>query len=324
MVCGLSACTGRPATASLRGRHPLNVPSIACYNASKEFFLADFSTTPFRRKQVSVHAEVRRISVPQLTEYKGKQKIAALTAYIAPIARLLDEHLDMILVGDSTAMVGYGMPDTLSITPEMLTAHAHAVVVATRHACIVVDMPFGSYQESPEQAFRNAAAMLAGSGAQAVKIEGTAALAPTTRFMVERGVPVLGHVGLMPQYMNVMGGFKAQGFNEQVAERILQDALAHQEAGAFAIVLEGVTESLGRRITEALDIPTIGIGASPACDGQVLVTEDILGLSGPRIPKFAKQFADAASVISAAAAQYAKEVREGDFPALEHCFGVKK
>lgn len=273
---------------------------------------------------MSVHAEVRRISVPQLTGYKGQKKIAALTAYIAPIARLLDEHLDMILVGDSTAMVAYGMPDTLSITTAMMTAHARAVVDATRQCCVVVDMPFGSYQESPELAFRNAAAMMAGSGVQAVKIEGTATLAPTTRFMVERGVPVLAHVGLMPQYMNVMGGFKAQGFNEEVAERIAQDALAHQEAGAFAVVLEGVTEALGRRITETLSIPTIGIGASPACDGQILVTEDILGLSGGRIPKFAKQFADAGSVISAAARQYAHDVREGSFPALEHCFGVKK
>ncbi|MFA7670174.1 MAG: 3-methyl-2-oxobutanoate hydroxymethyltransferase [Burkholderiaceae bacterium] len=273
---------------------------------------------------MSVHTEVKRITVPQLTAYKGQKKIAALTAYIAPIARLLDEHLDLILVGDSTAMVGYGMPDTLSITPEMLTAHAKAVVDATRQVCVVVDLPFGSYQESPEAAFRTAAAMMAGSGVQCVKIEGTATLAPTTRFLVQRGIPVLAHVGLMPQYMNVMGGFKAQGFNDEVAERIVQDALAHQEAGAFAVVLEGVTEALGRRITETVSIPTIGIGASPACDGQILVTEDILGLSGPRIPKFARQFADVGSVISNAAAQYAREVREGSFPGLENCFGVKK
>ena len=273
---------------------------------------------------MSVHAEVRRISVPQLTGYKGQRKIAALTAYIAPIARLLDEHVDMILVGDSTAMVGYGMPDTLSITADMMTAHARAVVAATRQACVVVDMPFGSYQESPEIAFRNAAAMMAGSGVQAVKIEGAATLAPTTRFMVERGIPVLAHVGLMPQYMNVMGGFKAQGFSDEVAERIVQDAVAHQEAGAFAVVLEGITEALGRRITETLSIPTIGIGASPACDGQILVTEDILGLSGSRIPKFAKQFADVGATISSAVQQYASDVRDGNFPGLEHCFGVKK
>jgi len=273
---------------------------------------------------VSVHAETRRISVPELTAYKGQKKIAALTAYIAPIARLLDEHLDMILVGDSTAMVGYGMPDTLSITPAMMTAHAKAVVDATRRVCVVVDMPFGSYQESPQRAFRAAAAMMAGSGVQAVKIEGAANMAPTTRFMVERGIPVLAHVGLMPQYVNVMGGFKAQGFSDEVAERIVEDAVAHQEAGAFAVVLEGVTEALGRRITETLHVPTIGIGASPACDGQILVTEDILGLSGPRIPKFAKQYADIGSAISTAVGQYAQDVRDGSFPALEHCFGVKK
>lgn len=166
--------------------------------------------------------------------------------------------------------------------------------------------------------------MMAGSGAQAVKIEGPAALAATTRFMVERGIPVLAHVGLMPQYMNVMGGFKAQGFSDEVAERILQDALAHQEAGAFAVVLEGITEALGRRITETLSVPTIGIGASPACDGQILVTEDILGLSAGRIPKFAKQFADIGTLISNAVQQYADDVRSGDFPTPEHCFGVKK
>jgi len=267
---------------------------------------------------------VRRISVPQLTALKGQKKIAALTAYTAPIARLLDDHLDMVLVGDSTAMVGYGMPDTLSITPSMMTAHAKAVVDATRKVCVVVDMPFGSYQESPELAFRHAAAMLAGSGAQAVKIEGTAVLAATSRFMIERGVPVLAHVGLMPQYVNVMGGFKAQGFSDEVADRIVEDALAHQEAGCFAVVLEGVTEALGRRITETLSIPTIGIGASPACDGQILVTEDILGLSGSRIPKFARQFADVGAMISDAVAQYAEDVREGRFPTMEHCFGVKK
>src|SRR5690606_10688652 len=197
-----------PAWETPRRRRRALAPS--CYNAP---CIGGPRQVAAQEKEVSVHAETRRISVPELTAYKGQKKIAALTAYIAPIARLIDEHLDMILVGDSTAMVGYGMADTLSITPERMTAHARAVVQATLRACVVVDMPFGSYQESPELAFRNAAAMMAGSGVQAVKIEGTATLAPTTRFMVERGVPVLAHVGLMPQYMNVMGGFKAQGFN---------------------------------------------------------------------------------------------------------------
>ncbi|WP_353194080.1 3-methyl-2-oxobutanoate hydroxymethyltransferase [Pusillimonas noertemannii] len=273
---------------------------------------------------MSIHTEVKRISVPQLMAYKGEQKIASLTAYSAPFARLLDEHLDMILIGDSTAMVGYDMPSTLAITLEQMAAHAAAVVRSTRRACIIVDMPFGSYQESPSQAFQSAARMLALSGVAGVKMEGGAALAPTTEFLVERGIPVLAHVGLMPQYVNTMGGFKAQGLTDESAERIYNDALAHEKAGAFGLVLEGVAEGLARRITEDVSIPTIGIGASPDCDGQILVTEDILGLTGGRIPKFARQFADVGALISQAVGQYAEEVRSGTFPALENCFGVKK
>lgn len=273
---------------------------------------------------MSVHSQAKRLSVPQLMGYKGQQKIAALTSYSAPFARLLDDVLDMILIGDSTAMVGYGLPNTLSITADQLAFHAAAVVRSTSHACIIVDMPFGSYQESPAQAFTNAARMLATSGADGVKLEGGIAMAETTRFLVDRGIPVLAHVGLMPQYVNTMGGFKAQGLTDESAHRILQDALAHEEAGAFGVVLEGVAEALGRKITETLAIPTIGIGASPSCDGQILVTEDILGLSGDRIPKFAKQFADVGSVIRNAVTQYADDVRSGSFPGMEHCFGVKK
>ncbi len=273
---------------------------------------------------MSVHAEIKRISVPQLMARKGQEKIAALTAYTAPFARLLDPVLDMILIGDSTAMVGYGLPDTLSISADQLAAHAAAVVRSTSHACIIVDMPFGSYQESPQQAFANAARMLAASGADGVKLEGGAVMADTTRFLVDRGIPVLAHVGLMPQYVNTMGGFKAQGMTDESAEVILRDAVAHEQAGAFGVVLEGIAEGLGRRITEALAIPTIGIGATPACDGQILVTEDILGLSGDRIPKFARQFADVGAVIRTAVEQYASDVRSGAFPAPENCFGVKQ
>lgn len=273
---------------------------------------------------MSVHVEIKRRTVPELMAYKGQKKIVCLTAYIAPIARLIDPALDLILVGDSTAMVGYNMPDTLSITLQQMADHGAAVVRATQQACIVIDMPFGSYQGSPQQAFESAAFLLSRSGATAVKIEGGAALAPTTRFLVERGIPVLAHVGLMPQYVNTMGGFKAQGMSAEAAERILADAKAHEEAGAFGVVIEGVAEALGQRITEQLRIPTIGIGASPACDGQVLVTEDILGLSGDRIPRFAKNYGDVASVIRDAAQRYADEVRGGDFPALAHCFGVKR
>jgi 3-methyl-2-oxobutanoate hydroxymethyltransferase len=273
---------------------------------------------------MSVHTQTKRINVPQLIACKGHRKIAALTAYTAPFARLLDGCLDMILIGDSTAMVGYDLPNTLSITVEQMAAHAAAVVRSTEHACVIVDMPFGSYQQSPQQAFGNAARMLAASGADGVKFEGGAAMAPTIEFLVARGIPVLAHVGLMPQYVNTMGGFKAQGMDDESAQRILGDAQAHEQAGAFGVVLEGIAEPLAARITRALAIPTIGIGASPDCDGQILVTEDILGLSGPKIPKFARQFADVGSVIRAAAEQYAQDVRNGSFPALENCFGVRK
>lgn len=273
---------------------------------------------------MSVHSTIRRTTVPQLMGFKGQQKIVALTAYSTPFARLLDPVVDMILVGDSTAMVGYGLSDTLSITLEQMAAHGAAVVRSTEKACVMVDMPFGSYQESPQKAFANAARLMALSGASGVKIEGGQAMAETTRFLVDRGIPVLAHVGLMPQYVNTMGGFRAQGMSEESAALILSDALAHEQAGAWGVVIEGVAEALGREITQALAIPTIGIGASPACDGQVLVTEDILGLSGDRIPRFAKSFADVGQLISDAVGQYAADVRAGQFPGLDNCFGVKK
>lgn len=274
---------------------------------------------------MSVAVKTGRIRIPELMARKPKnEKIVCLTAYTAPFARLLDPHVDLLLVGDSTAMVGYGLPDTLSITVEQLAFHTAAVVRSTERACVIMDMPFGSYQESPQQAFRNCAKALADSGADGVKMEGGAALAPTTEFLVQRGIPVLAHVGLMPQYVNTMGGFKAQGMTPEAAERIVNDAKAHERAGAFAVVLEGLAEPVARRITQELSIPTIGIGASPDCDGQILVTEDILGLSGGRLPKFARTFADAGALISSAVQDYSSQVRNGTFPTLDQCFGVKK
>lgn len=273
---------------------------------------------------MSVHADIKRITVPQLMAYKGQKKIVSLTSYIAPFARIIDEYVDMILIGDSTAMVGYNMDDTLSITVDQLAAHAKAVVSSTQRACIVVDMPFGSYQESPEQAFRNAAKMLSVSGADAVKFEGGEYLAETTRFLVDRGIPVLAHIGLMPQYVNTMGGFKAQGLSEEAANRIFNDAIAQEQAGAWGIVIEGTAEPLARRITQSVKIPTIGIGASPECDGQVLVAEDIFNLSGSRIPKFAQQFSDVQAAIRQGVEAYSSQVRDGSFPTLNHCFGVAK
>src|SRR5690554_8123885 len=276
------------------------------------------------RVSMSVHSEIKRRSVPELMAYKGNRKIVCLTAYIAPIARLIDPALDLILVGDSTAMVGYGMRDTLSITLQQMADHGAAVVNATQQACVVIDMPFGSYQVSPQQAFENAAFMLAHSGATAVKIEGGEPLAETTRFLVERGIPVLAHVGLMPQYVNTMGGFKAQGLSEEAANRIFNDAIAQEQAGAWGIVIEGTAEPLARRITQSVKIPTIGIGASPECDGQVLVAEDIFNLSGSRIPKFAQQFSDVQAAIRQGVEAYSSQVRDGSFPTLNHCFGVAK
>ena len=259
-------------------------------------------------------------SIPELTARKGGEKIVVLTAYTAPMAELLDAHCDMLLVGDSLGMVVYGMDSTLPVTLEMMIAHGTAVQRRARQAVVVIDMPFGSYQESKEQAFRNAARILKETGAAAVKIEGGTEMAETIRYLSERAVPVLGHVGLMPQHVHRIGGFKAQGRDAAMRKRIMEDAKATAEAGAFAMVIEGVVEPLAADITRAVAVPTIGIGASPLCDGQVLVVDDMLGMFA-RGPKFVKRYANLREEISAAAAQYAAEVKSGAFPAPEHCYG---
>ena len=265
-----------------------------------------------------------RVTVPQLAAQKGHRKIVALTAHNSVFARLMDEFLDFILIGDSTAMVAYGLPNTLAITVEQIAAHSAAVVRSTSHACIVADMPFGSYQKSCEQAFENAAHLLAAGGADAVKLEGGQAMAATIEFLVARGVPVLAHVGLMPQHVNTMGGYKAQGMSAEGAAQVRADALAVANAGAFGVVLEGVRQEVAAAITAELKIPTIGIGASAACDGQILVTEDMLGLNGDKVPRFVKRYADLANEVKKAVQRYADEVRAGSFPEDKHCFGVKK
>lgn len=273
---------------------------------------------------MSIHSTVKRITVPQLRSFKGHRKIAALTAYSSVMAGLMDEYLDFILIGDSTAMVAYGLPNTLSFTIEQVAAHTAAVVRATQRVCVIADMPFASYHESPEQAFRNAAILLAQGGADAIKLEGGAVMAPTIEFLVQRGIPVLAHIGLMPQHVNTMGGYKAQGLDEQTASVVMADALAIERAGAFGVVLEGVAHTLATEITGAISIPTIGIGASAACDGQILVTEDMLGMNGTRVPKFVKRFADLDVQIKRSVERYADEVRTGTFPDISHCFGVKR
>jgi 3-methyl-2-oxobutanoate hydroxymethyltransferase len=253
---------------------------------------------------------------------KGGMPIVGLTAYTAPIARLLDPHVDFLLVGDSLGMVLYGFDSTIPVTLAMMIAHGAAVVRGSRQALVVVDLPFGSYQEGPAQAFRSAARVLAESGAAAVKLEGGREMADTVRFLVERGVPVMGHVGLEPQSVNAAGGFRVQGRGEREAERLAADATAIADAGAFALVIEGTVEPVARAITEKVPIPTIGIGASPFCDGQILVSDDMLGLYAEFTPRFVRRYAELAPAISAAAEAYAADVRARRFPGPEHCFGL--
>jgi len=258
--------------------------------------------------------------VRDLAGMKGSRPIVSLTAYSAPMARTLDRHTDMILVGDSLGMVVYGMDTTVGVTLDMMVAHGAAVVRATSRACVIVDLPFGSYQESPEAAFRAAARVMAETGCSGVKLEGGVEMAETVRFLSRRGIPVLGHIGLMPQSVNAAGGFGVQGKTDDGARRIRADASAIADAGAFAIVIENTVEALASSLTQELKVPTIGIGASPACDGQILVTEDIVGLGGDFMPRFAKRFAELGTALDIAVSEYAEAVRERSFPAAEHCF----
>lgn len=276
--------------------------------------------------EVALSTEIRtkRLTTRDIRARKGGEPVVVLTAYTTPMARLLDPHVDILLVGDSLGMVLYGMDSTLAVTLDMMIAHGKAVVRGSSAAMVVVDMPFASYQESPAQAFRNAARIMAETGCAAVKLEGGVEMAETIRFLTARGVPVMAHIGLMPQAVNTAGGFRAHGRSEDEAAAIRADARAVAEAGAFCVVVEGTVEPVVRALTAGIGIPTIGIGASPACDGQVLVSEDVLGLFSDFTPKFVKRFADLSPIISQAAAEYAAEVKARAFPAPQHCFGVPK
>jgi 3-methyl-2-oxobutanoate hydroxymethyltransferase len=265
----------------------------------------------------------KRKTIPDLAARKGGEPIVSLTAYTTPMAKLLDEHVDFLLVGDSMGMAVYGMDNTLGVTLDMAINHGAAVVRGTKYACVVVDMPFGTYQESLELAFRNAAKVMADTGCAAIKIEGGREMADTVKFLVERGIPVMGHVGLKPQSVNVAGGFRSQGRDDDGAKNILADANAISDAGAFAIVVEAVVESLAKQITEEVSAVTIGIGGSNACDGQILVTEDAIGMITDFTPKFVKHFAEVGEEISKAAQAYAKEVKARTFPGPEHCYNKK-
>lgn len=273
---------------------------------------------------MSVHQTQKRISVPDIRAMKSAAKIVMLTAYTKPMAQLIDAHCDVLLVGDSLGMVVYGMDNTLNVSLDTMIMHTQAVMRGSKHAMVMLDMPFGSYQESTEQAYRNCARAMAESGCQALKLEGGAELVKTVEFLVARGIPVMPHIGLMPQRVNEMGGFKAQGREDDATQKWVSIAKQFESAGAFGVLIEGTVEPVARAVTEAISIPTIGIGASPACDGQVLVTEDVTGLFTDFTPKFAKRYADVGSEIGKAAEAYAKEVRDGSFPTLTHCFGVKK
>jgi 3-methyl-2-oxobutanoate hydroxymethyltransferase len=259
------------------------------------------------------------LTPPDIAGRKGETPIVCLTAYTTPMARLVDRHCDVVLVGDSVGMVLHGLPSTLGVTLDMMIMHGQAVRRGLDRALMVVDMPFGSYEEGPEQAFRNAVRIMAETGCAAVKLEGGETMAETIRFLTSRSIPVMAHVGLTPQAVNTFGGYKVQGRGD-AADRVLRDAQAVADAGAFSIVLEKVTEPLARLITEKLAIPTIGIGASSACDGQILVVDDTLGMFTDFRPKFVKRYAELGQDADAAIAAYATEVRERRFPADEHVF----
>ena len=271
-------------------------------------------------------APMKRLTVPKIRQRKvdgtTAQPLVMLTAYTARQAQLLDAHCDLLLVGDSLGQVIYGLPSTIPVTLRMMADHAAAVVRGSYHAVVVVDMPFGSYEASKEQAFESASFLLKESGAAAVKLEGGEAMAETVAFLNQRGIPVMGHVGLTPQAVNVLGGYAARGRSDAEADKIVTDAKALDVAGAFAIVIEGVVEPIAIEATKAVSAPTIGIGASAQCDGQVLVTEDMLGMF-ERVPRFVKRYEDIASIIERTVKQYADEVRDRSFPGPEQTYQPK-
>ncbi len=264
---------------------------------------------------------VRRTTAPDIRGRKGGDPIVCLTAYTAPVAQILDAHCDLLLVGDSVGMVVHGMPNTVGVTLEMMIMHGQAVMRGSERAMVVVDMPFGSYEAGAEIAFANATRILKETGAAAVKVEAGPSIGATIAYLVERGIPVMGHVGLRPQAVNVDGKFRAKGRTREERAKVLAEARAADEAGAFAIVVEGVDETLAPEITAAVKAPTIGIGASAKCDGQILVTDDLLGLFD-WTPKFVRRYADVKGVIDKAAAAYAADVRARRFPAAAETYAL--
>lgn len=265
----------------------------------------------------------RRITAPQITARKGGEPVVCLTAYDAPTAEIMDEHVDLILVGDSLGMVVHGLPSTVGVTLDMMILHGKAVMRGSRTAMVVVDLPFGAYEASKEQAFSAASRVMMETGCQAVKIESGTYAAETIDYLVTRGIPVMSHVGLRPQSMHVLGGFKARGRTAEIADEIVANAKAAADAGSFAVVVEGVSETLANLVTESVDIPTIGIGASAQCDGQILVTPDMLG-QFDRVPKFVKKYGQQRAATREAVMQYAAEVKGRSFPGEANLYHFKK
>jgi len=272
---------------------------------------------------MSAQNNIRRMTAPQITARKGGAPIVCLTAYDAPTAALVDEFCDLILVGDSLGMVVHGLPSTVGVTLDMMILHGQAVMRTAHKSLVVVDLPFGSYEDSVETAFKSASRVMMETGCQAIKIESGSYAAETITYLVERGIPVMSHVGLRPQSMNVLGGFRARGRRTKIADEIIENAKSAAEAGSFAVVVEGVSEELANRVTQAVDIPTIGIGASAQCDGQILVTPDMLGQFA-RVPKFVKKYGAQLDATREAIAQYASDVKDRSFPGEANLYHFKK
>jgi 3-methyl-2-oxobutanoate hydroxymethyltransferase len=280
----------------------------------------DLSKQPKPKKS----GATQRISVADIRARKGGVPLVCLTAYTTPVAQRLDPHVDLLLVGDSLAMVIYGMKTTVGVTLDTMINHGAAVLRGARRACVIIDRPYGSYEASPDAAFASATRAMKETGAQGVKLEGGVEMADTVRHLVGRNIPVLGHVGLLPQKVTDRSGYRIQGKDDAGWKRVLADAEAIAAAGAFAIVLEGTVEPLARHITETVAVPIIGIGASPACDGQILVTDDVLGVFSDFKPTFVRRYAELGDEIEHAARAYAEDVRQRQFPGPEHCFPLAK
>lgn len=264
----------------------------------------------------------QRTTIADLRDRKREGRpLVCLTAYTAPLAKLLDQHCDVLLVGDSIGMALYGMENTLGVTPEIMIAHGKAVVRAAKRACVLIDVPYGTYESGPRQAYETASRIMGETGCDGLKLEGGAEIAETITYLAGRNIPVMAHIGLKPQSVVKDGGYRVRGKSPEEAEGLMRDALAVQAAGAFGILIEGTVEPVARAITQAVSIPTIGIGASAACDGQILVTEDMLGLITEHTPKFVKRYVNLAETISEAVAAYSREVRGRAFPDAQHTYG---